>query len=737
MRCAIEEYKTNQISIRAAAKKYCIPSTTLYCKARGVRPIERKMGPLTKQQFFDCVADYVRCQPENPFKEGRPKEKWFRRFCARHPSISMRVAQNISRARAAVTEENLRKWFEDVQKFCETNSCIEALSDPKRVYNLDETAFFLSPEVGKVIAKKGVKTVYNISKNCDKQCTTVLMGGNAAGQLVPKQKTSHKMSPNICRKTGALVSRITLIQGKSFIGFNTGFSQTGRSDSGWMTAVTFLEYLKQIFYPFLCEQGIDFPVILFVDGHTSHFSIETSEFCAEKKIVVVALFPNSTHLLQPMDVAVFGPLKRSWRAAVHQWKYKNHNFKTLTKEHFAGLLHNVIEKHIKPEYLQSGFRTSGLFPFNPDGIDYTKLVGNNSKQRNDEDDFEAEKRETERKKFAVGFECMRAVLSDAKEIDFFEFYSSDNSKPWGGAIEDTTAYYIWREMLQRSRDTEITSMMEENEQDENSNEADNLGNELFTEEEIHNWNEFQEPNIEYFDSFEENSEIEDHSTVDRDRQEVTSAGSEVPVVPIDETSNFTTQRTEPDVSLPELYNLPTVDAPCPVKDVFLQCLKPPKQKFSVPKIKGKISLHFTSANESHYISCIDFSSDTTVVSGKWHREYIQKQKQKHQLTAERRLQRQKAKKSAESKAETEPRQSARPKTSKFLFPNPPFCDDADDTNDDSDFELNKKKKTKSTKKSRKLLMPRKPLSPYETPNLDTSFSSGTSFSPEPKKRCPS
>lgn len=35
------------------------------------------------------------------------------------------------------------------------------------------------------MAKKGSKTVYNVTKNSDKQCTTVLMGGNAAGQLAP------------------------------------------------------------------------------------------------------------------------------------------------------------------------------------------------------------------------------------------------------------------------------------------------------------------------------------------------------------------------------------------------------------------------------------------------------------------------------------------------------------------------------------------------------------------------
>lgn len=210
VRCAIEELKTNTISIREVAKKFGIPATTLYCKAKGARPVQRKMGPkpllgsvaekkivkclfsladagfpITKQQLLDNVADFASKQPENPFINGRPSDKWFRLFCLRHPSIRMRVAQNITRARAGVTEENLRKWFDDTRKFCETSNCNEALTDPRRVYNLDETAFFLSPEVGKVVAKKGVKTVYNITKASDRQCTTVLMGGNAAGQLAP------------------------------------------------------------------------------------------------------------------------------------------------------------------------------------------------------------------------------------------------------------------------------------------------------------------------------------------------------------------------------------------------------------------------------------------------------------------------------------------------------------------------------------------------------------------------
>lgn len=163
-----------------------------------------------------------------------------------------------------------------------------------------------------------------------------------------------------------------------------------------MTAHTFAEYLQNIFYPDLCRKGVQFPVVVFVDGHTSHFSFETQTFCEEKKIILSALYPNSTHLMQPMDVAIFGPLKKKWRAAVHSWKFKNHSFSTLSKEHFADLLHKVILENVKPEYFVAGFRTSGLYPFSADGIDYRKLIDANVVH--DEVENEAEEKEIERKK---------------------------------------------------------------------------------------------------------------------------------------------------------------------------------------------------------------------------------------------------------------------------------------------------------------------------------------------------
>lgn len=110
---------------------------------------------------------------------------------------------------------------------------------------------------------------------------------------------------------------------------------------------------------------------MFLDGHTTHLTYHLSVFCAEKNIVLVSLPSNCTHILQPLDVAVFGPLKKEWASAVRKWRLTADE-ERLTKFNFALLLRQVMDNTVKPETVVNGFRRCGLSPFNPDAVDYTK-----------------------------------------------------------------------------------------------------------------------------------------------------------------------------------------------------------------------------------------------------------------------------------------------------------------------------------------------------------------------------
>lgn len=97
----------------------------------------------------------------------------------------------------------------------------------------------------------------------------------------------------------------------------------GRSDSGWITSEVFYENMANHFIPYLKSSNITRPVVIFVDGHRSHLTIQVSQLCDDNGVILISLFPNTTHIMQPADVAVFKPSKSGWTAAVRNWKFQN------------------------------------------------------------------------------------------------------------------------------------------------------------------------------------------------------------------------------------------------------------------------------------------------------------------------------------------------------------------------------------------------------------------------------
>ena len=49
--------------------------------------------------------------------------------------------------------------------------------------------------------------------------------------------------------------------------------------------------------------------LLILDGHGSHGMPEFNAFCKEKNIITLCMSAHSSHLLQPLDVGYFSPLK--------------------------------------------------------------------------------------------------------------------------------------------------------------------------------------------------------------------------------------------------------------------------------------------------------------------------------------------------------------------------------------------------------------------------------------------
>nr|CAI5820483.1 unnamed protein product [Callosobruchus analis] len=148
----------------------------------------------------------------------------------------------------------------------------------------------------------------------------------------------------------------------------------GYSDNGWIKSSLFYEYVANVFVPHVEKNKIVKPPILFADGHKTHLTLQISQLCSKQGIMLIALYPNATRLLQPADIAAFKPLKTGFQHGILNWRRK-YPLMQYTKENFAPLLSRVVEKYVKPETLISGFRAIRLCPFNSDAINYTKCIG--------------------------------------------------------------------------------------------------------------------------------------------------------------------------------------------------------------------------------------------------------------------------------------------------------------------------------------------------------------------------
>jgi len=72
--------------------------------------------------------------------------------------------------------------------------------------------------------------------------------------------------------------------------------------SGWMTTDSFVLYLKHFIRHVKCSPN--HPVMLLLDNHESHMSIEELDLCKENGVTLLTFPPHCSHRLQPLDVAV-------------------------------------------------------------------------------------------------------------------------------------------------------------------------------------------------------------------------------------------------------------------------------------------------------------------------------------------------------------------------------------------------------------------------------------------------
>jgi hypothetical protein len=362
-------------SLNQAAEAYNVPYSTVLQRSKGTRTraearqsqqaltpdeedtMERWITRLARAGY--PIAPSLALQLGSEIRAQRPMvgrvtgstplpllPKWLNGFKKRHPSIAGVWDRKIHRVRyQAMTRETVMQWFDAVSEMLATHH-----HPPHRIYNMDESGFAIGEsQTSRVLVN--IRDGANWSQISGRsEWLTSIDCVSASGVALP---------PMIIYKAKHLYSGWVPDDAPPNWRWST-------SNKGWTSHSHAFEWISTLFEPETRPESDAERRLLILDGHSSHLTASFIRFCMEHSIDLMVLPPHATHVLQPLDVAIFGPLKRC--LAVETDKVSRYDSHRIPRSEWAKMLVRARSKTMTPENVRSGFRTTGLAPFHPERV---------------------------------------------------------------------------------------------------------------------------------------------------------------------------------------------------------------------------------------------------------------------------------------------------------------------------------------------------------------------------------
>src|SRR5437016_2098833 len=167
---------------------------------------------------------------------------------------------------------------------------------------------------------------------------------------------------------GTLIPPFTIFKGekplKEWIPSEADSSWKFSANSkGWTSNVHGVEWLRRVFEPATRAKADGRYRIIVCDGHDSHINGEFAAHCYYNKIELCLLPPHTSHLLQPLDVSLFGPLKTAMSNRIY--RFVRTGVHRIQKVEWFRHYIKAREVAFTSLNIQSGWRGAGLFPRDP------------------------------------------------------------------------------------------------------------------------------------------------------------------------------------------------------------------------------------------------------------------------------------------------------------------------------------------------------------------------------------
>lgn len=269
--------------------------------------------------------------------------KWYYNFMKNHPEISLRTPEPTSMARCqGFTKEIVNEFFDKYESIIDNGKFTA-----QQIYNVDETGLSTVHKPSKILAHKGKHQVGAVTSGERGINTTCICCMNAAGEFIPPMLIYKRTRMADGLKRGGPPNTVYTC-----------------SESGWITAELFFEWLKHFITCTKLEKFKKNQVLLVLDGHATHTkNIDAIRLARDYGIVMLSLPPHTTHKLQPLDRSFFKPLKQHYNYACTTWM-RNHPGSVIKQTNIAEILGMSYPRAVCMETAIHGFESCGLWPCN-------------------------------------------------------------------------------------------------------------------------------------------------------------------------------------------------------------------------------------------------------------------------------------------------------------------------------------------------------------------------------------
>lgn len=268
---------------------------------------------------------------------------WVPRFLRRHPELACVVTRKIDASRIkAATPEAIAQFFEELKRVLqEYNIAIE------NIYNMDESGFAIGEiEASKCIINARIRQRLQAKPGRQEWVTTI--------ECICADGTS--ISPLVIFKAENLNYQWI----PASVADDWRFSCNTK---GWTSNEHGLQWLQRVFEPATREKANGGYRLLICDGHDSHITGDFIGHCMDNNIVLLILPPHTSHLTQPLDVGIFGPLKKAMASEIAP--LISTGVARLLKVEWLAAFVQAHAKVFNSDNIAGGFRGTGIFPLDP------------------------------------------------------------------------------------------------------------------------------------------------------------------------------------------------------------------------------------------------------------------------------------------------------------------------------------------------------------------------------------